>query len=513
MRVCAHAIAWTCIAYSTGTELINRNMEPNKPKCKTHERKVRAVCLACKELMCFKCLGPHVEKGCKGGVVDLPSYASKSIVPRIEEMLKNLEQKRRKLEEAKKASAGALPEIKRSLRALKENTEKLLGEINKYIEALEGYNPDFAGSHYDTIKVALEQQLNEVKVAVLNDNMGPIIKTIESHKELLQQPNIPAEAADVELRSIEETNSAVARLLATKEFSSLGECLQGAFAMCQNALKQKAVLPEVTSRFVYGVCGPADNYGKLCRYGLVTKKIVQCVPVPQFCSVLQLGKRVFISGGGNDPVVNTLSEYVEEEQKFVSKSSMNYAKISHTMVAISPTQFITIGGFNGSDVIPYCEEYSIPHNVWKLLPPLNKARYCSAATLSADGAYIYVIGGYVSDGIIERLDMMEKKVWEKVALSEAAEVSLSSNSAAFSISADEIMIFVGNNTADCGLFNTKTGTVKKHELKLKPDCYYFNPLCMIGGDAYFLGTEHAHLHIYRSAAKKIEEVDYHNASL
>ncbi len=267
----------------------------------------------------------------------------------------------------------------------------------------------------------------------------------------------------------------------------------------------------MTSRFVYGVCEMVDNYKKLARYDIVTKKVAPCADVTRWCSVLQMGKRIFVSGGG-EPELNTLSEFVEEMQGFVNRADMNYGKRGHKTIAVSPTQFAAIGGLYGKVGLAYCEEYSIQHNAWKMLPSLNQARYHQAVALSGDGNYLYAIGGYDSNGVIERLNLKEKKVWDKVALSGGAEVSLDSYSAAFPISADEIMIFVGGDSTDCGVYNVKAGTVKRHTKSLKSDCYFFNSVCMIDGDAYAIGSKNAHLHIYRTASKKIEEIDYKDAS-
>lgn len=480
-------------------------MEPNKPKCKLHGGEIGAVCVSCKRPMCFKCLDPHDETGCKGGVMSLPSYAKKNLVPRFDEILKDLESRREKLEGSANAIAGMLPGVKQNLHALKGMAEKLLADISNALASLEECGPD---SSYATVKSEVEQQLNELKIATANDDTECIIRVMESPQ------SIPAGAGDAELRLIEQTSSAVVRLMAVKEFATLGECLQGLVATCRGVFSRKVIsrMPEVTSRFVYGVCSQVDCYKKLCRYNLVAKKITPCADVQQYCSVLQVGKRIFVSGGG-EPVVDTVSEFVEETQHFVRKAAMKYAKRCHASIAVSTAQFMTIGGYTGGPSIAYCEEYSIQNDTWKQLPSLNQARCQSGASLSGDGSYIYVIGGTNGNGIIERLDMKKKVVWDKVAvLSGEAEVSLNCNSVAFPISTDEIMIFVGDAAPYCGVYNVKTGTVKKHARQVKPDSYCCNSVCMINGDAYVIGGQNAHLHICRIASKKIEEIDYHDAS-
>lgn len=462
------------------------------------------ICLECKEFMCLKCLGPHTIRGCKGAVMDLPSYAETNIVPQLQETLKDLESGKEKLKESTKVFTSMLPRVKKDLLMLKDKIDELSAEINNALALLEGCDPNFP---YVIMESTLEQQLNQLKISVANDNMEQIIKAIESQKEL--QQNISAGTGDAELRLIEGINLSVRRLMETKEFVTLGECLQGLTATCQNIFKRKAI-PEVASKFVYGTCNMIKQYTKLCRYDIVTKKIALCADVPQCCSVLQTGKWIFISGGGDNLVVDTLSEFIERTQSLVSKAPMKYSTRCHTMIAVSPLQFMTIGGYNGHACIVYCEGYSIEQNTWKAMPSLNQARCGACAALSGDYAYLYAIGGPDSNDIIERLYMNEKKVWEKVALSSEAEVPFNSYSAAFPISIDEIMIFAGNNSADCGIFNVKTGTVKKYTQSTKADSYYWNSVCIIAGDAYIMSSDSTHIHIYRAVAKKIEEIDYHN---
>lgn len=487
-------------------------VEPsNKSTCKTHGQPVQMICLSCKKLMCLKCLGPHVETKCAGGVLDLPSYAKENLVPRFERMLKDLEANRGKLEGSTKVFAGALPEIRKGLRALKERIEKLLLGVNSAIAATEGYGPD--DSPYSVMKAALERQLTELKTDVATNRTIHIVECMESHNEL--QANISAAAVgagDAELRLAEATNSVMARLLGAKEFETLGECLQGLIATCRNVFKRKAAPEVVTSRFVYGICDPLGGSNRLCKYDVTTRKVVGIIPVPYSCSVLQMRNRIFISGGEN-PVVNTVSEFVEATGHLVRKASMKHAKYLHSVIAVSESQFVAIGGYNKTGNLAYCEEYDIQRNAWKMLPSLNRARYSAGTALSVDFRYLYAIGGREANDIIERLDMNEKARWTEIALSSAAEIPLSSDSAAFSISADEIMIFVGCKGANCAIYNVKAGTIKKHSQSfITSENYYFNSLCIIDSNVYVIGATSGNLHIYKTAEKRIAEIDYHDAS-
>ncbi len=457
-------------------------MEAEKPSCETHKYPIQLICFTCKVKMCCKCTGPHFKNGCKGAVVDLASYAEQNLMPQLSETLEKLKSGRQKVEDAAQKFTGVLPEIKKNLHTIKEKAEKLLTEIGKALAALEEYDSDSAGSAYIKMKEELELQLDSLRSAMKNDNMGQIMKVISATQKTM---------GDCELQLSGATVASVNKvLLNTEEFETMSKHLQGLVTTCQNVFKRK-FWTEVTSRFVYGVCNRIGCYNKLCRYNIDTNKVAPCVDVPQCCSVLQTGKRIFISGGFN-PLVNTLSEFLDETQSLVGKKPMENAKYYHTAIAFSMTQFMTIGGHDGKASLACCEEYSILDNAWKALPSLNQARQCAAAALSYDGAYLYVIGGADSKNVIERMDMKEKKVWDKVVLF------------------DEV-IFVGNNTTDCGTYNTKTGAVKKHSQSLKPDWYHCNKVCMINWNAYIMGSC-GHLHIYKTAEKRVEEIDYSAAA-
>ncbi len=469
-------------------------MEPNnRSVCGTHKKPIQMICPECKQLMCYRCLAPHDEQGrCKGRAVDLLSYAEKSIMPQLLKSLQQFEPGGKKGEGAAKVFADALTKIEKSLREIKGRTEQLLAEIDRVLTTIEG-------SQYMTMKETIEQQIEYLKNTLKNENMDLIVKGVSDNL---------ASIGDSELQLSGATVASVNKVsLGTHEFDALGECLQKLVATCQNVLKRRNRI-EITSRFVYGICHNMDSYKKLCRYNIVTKGIAQCIAVPQYCSVQQMGKQIFLSGGFN-PLVNTVSEFIEKTQSIAEKAPMNYKKYVHTTVAVSDTQFMAIGGNDGTSNLSYCEEYSILDNAWQVLSQLNQARHSAAAVLSDDSAYLYVIGGFGCDNVIEIMDMKEKKVWNKIALSGATEVSLCDHSAAFSISKDNIMMFVGGNT-DCAIYNTKLGTVKKLPKLLKIDYYQTNQVCVINGNAYVMG-DFGHMHIYKYAESKIEEVDYSDA--
>ncbi|MDR3679677.1 MAG: kelch repeat-containing protein [Flavipsychrobacter sp.] len=474
-------------------------MESGRPTCKVHGDPIQLICQDCKELMCCWCTGPHFKNGCKGRAVDLASYAEQDLLLQLHDKLAEFESGKQKIEDSALGFAKAIPEIVKSLRGIKESTERRLAEINKTLAALEGCGPESAGSVYTTMKEDIEWYIEGLPFAAKNKNTDQIIKAIGAVQNCV---------GDIELQLVGDIiTSANKVLIETKEFDILCENLKALVVKRQNVFKRNLMLGhEVTSKFVYGTCDKMGGYKKLCRYDIATNKIAQCINVPDNCSVLQIGKRIFVSGGSN-PVSNTLSEFSEETQSLVGKLPMNYARYYHTAIAVSDDQFMTIGGYNGGAFFSCCEEYSIRDNTWKMISSLNQARCSAAAALFDDSAYLYVIGGVGNNNVIERMNMKEKRVWERVALCVAAEVPLNDYSAAFPISTDEIMLLVGSNKTDYGIYNIKAGTIKKHSQSLKPEYYYANGVCMIKRTAYIMGA-YGHLHICKIVAKKIEEIDY-----
>ena len=228
------------------------------------------------------------------------------------------------------------------------------------------------------------------------------------------------------------------------------------------------------------------------------------VAVPQYCTVTQLQNQTFITGGNTPSITNAVSEFIMDTQRLIRKSSMNYAKYCHRTEAISTKHFITIGGENGLTAIPHCEEYSVDDDKWIMLPPLNKARYCTGSALL--GKYVYVIGGRGTTGEIERLDLTEKKHWAKI-VPITAEITFTSDTLAFATSSNEISIFRGGNPTEVSVFDVKEQTVKKNVTNLKTDFYRFSSVCYIGHNIYIIG-HNGHIHIYKTADKKFEDIDY-----
>lgn len=471
-----------------------------KPKCKEHNKKLQSFCTSCNTLLCFKCLAQHGKKGCKYPV-DLPTYAQEQILPKYMNQLNEFELKKEAIESSVKEFITASEKIKGRLVELRRRLEQLLVQVDESVEILVR-GVDQSIPLHETIKRFLTSQCEDLTAAIENENMGYIIKKIEEGEAI----SIIG-LGDSERKLTDDVNGSIEYFLKSEEFGRLSLCLKAMAETYQKFSIQCA--SRVVNNNVYGICSTQSNYTKLCVYNIQTRKIVPSIPVPQWCTITQIGSRTFLSGGCSPAITNSVCEYQEETSCLVPVEPMKYAKFCHRTEVISPNAFVTIGGDNGTVSIPYCEEYSVSDNKWLMLPPLMKARHCTGSAYL--GKFLYAIGGKSTGSEIERLDVGEKKFWMPVN-AVLNGVSFSGETLAFAISAEEIMIFRGGNTTEASIFSVKSGVIKKYDSSLKGDFYRFNPACQIGRNIYIIGN-YGHIHIYKMSENKFEEVDYQAALL
>eukprot|EP00826_Nyctotherus_ovalis_P048061 TRINITY_DN5623_c0_g2_i2.p1 TRINITY_DN5623_c0_g2~~TRINITY_DN5623_c0_g2_i2.p1 ORF type:complete len:476 (+),score=108.61 TRINITY_DN5623_c0_g2_i2:100-1527(+) len=472
-------------------------MEQN-PRCQEHNKKLNSFCVSCSTLLCFKCLSEHGKKGCEYPI-DLPAYAGERLLPKYKAQLVDFEVKREMIEGSVKDFIESAEGMKNELRQLKERLEQLLETVESSIEVLER-GVDQSIPLQQTIRSFLAEQCKDLEDAVKAEDMGYIINKI-SDKEPVNVIGI----GDGEKRLVEAVNESVAYFLKSDVVESLNTSLKEMLAIYRQFAYQSP--SRVVSNYVCGICSTQSNYTRLCMYDVQTKKMTPAVPVPQWCTVTQLGSQTFLTGGCNPVVTNMVSEFIEASQQLVLREPMKYAKHCHRTEATSPKTFITIGGDNGTISVPYCEEYSVTDNKWKMLPNLNKARHYAGTALL--GKYVYAIGGRSTSGEIERLDLTEKKRWVIISPT-IIEIAFTNDTLAFPTSSEEITLFRGGNLTEVAVYNVKRGTVKKQGFTLKGDFYRYNPVCQIGRNSYVIGHL-GHIHIYKAAERRFEEIDYQTA--
>jgi 2-hydroxy-3-keto-5-methylthiopentenyl-1-phosphate phosphatase len=413
--------------------------------------------------------------------------------------LADFEAKKETIESSIKDFTGSAESMKDELLQLKEKLEQLLETVESSIEVLtRGIDQTIPLD--DTIRNFLTDQCKDLETAIEEENMNYIVKKING-----KEPGGVIGVGDGEKRLVEAVNETVTYFLKSDLIENFNMSLKEMVTIYREFAYQSA--SKVVSNYVCGICSTQSNYTRLCMYDIQTKKMTPAVPVLQWCTITQLGKQIFLSGGCNPVITNMVSEFVEESQQLVYREPMKYPKHSHRTEAISPTCFITIGGNNGTSSISYCEEYSATNNQWHMLPNLNKARFYAGTAVI--GKYVYAIGGRTTNGEIERLDLTEKKQWV-IVNAVLNEMTFTSDTLGFSSSAEEIILLRGGNLTEVAVYNVKQKTVKKQAITLKGDYYRFNPVCLIGRNAYVIGHL-GHIHIYKATEKKFEEIDYQTA--
>ena len=389
--------------------------------------------------------------------------------------------------------------IRKNLIKLKEKLKKLLKSINEIIELIPE-NPIPASSVHNIEILNCIEKYKKLKDAIEKKDMEYIVSNFNN--PIFANPFI---SGDNEAILLEVAKKSIKNLLNLEEFKVLSNSLKEIKPSFNKFNEQYLV--KVKSKFIYGICYPKEDCKILCQYDIRNKKLKTFNKVPCASAVTQIEDRIFISGGWN-PILDTVSEYIETTHTLVNKKPMHYKRANLTTEVTSPKEFAAIGGYDGSICFPWCEIYSIEKNEWTKLPSLNIKR-CQAASSLMNNRYLYIIGGYGSNNEIEMLDLSEMKKWIIVQLT-PNEIEFAGSPKSFAISMDEILIFCGQNLKDAAIFDIKDKSVKKCAENLKMEQYFYNSVSIIGGVAYILGAGSGHIHMYDFIKKKFEEISYNN---
>jgi len=460
-------------------------------KCKNHSKVLDIFCKECKEVICYKCTNYHKEKGCKD-IVHLLQYVENDVLPIYKAKLKNLKTNAHSIEDSIKGFLLSGKSIKEELIKLKEELETLLNTINNSLKLFEASeNVEEISDRY--IEDAFISKYEELKESIEKQDINYIINNLNMSFKL--------EIGDSERYLVEAIKKSIKNIINSEESNTLSKLLtdlNSKYELCTHRYKY-----DVRSNFVYGICSPLENCKRLCKYDILKKKLIATVTVPQYCSVIQIADRIFISGGMG-PYTNKTSEYIEKTSALVSKSPMKYCKRAHSLQEINREIFTAIGGYN-EKLISYCEVYSIPDNKWKPLPSLNNARSC-LATLCLNNKFLYAIGGHYNNETIEVLNFNEGKTWKLVSLT-SNEIKLSNGPTAIPISRDEVLILCGDNGTDAGIYNISLNSIKKYSCSKLKDYYPYNMISIINKKAYVLGFN-GHMHVYNMITKELTELEH-----
>eukprot|EP00826_Nyctotherus_ovalis_P001670 TRINITY_DN10289_c0_g1_i5.p1 TRINITY_DN10289_c0_g1~~TRINITY_DN10289_c0_g1_i5.p1 ORF type:complete len:212 (+),score=5.70 TRINITY_DN10289_c0_g1_i5:73-708(+) len=203
---------------------------------------------------------------------------------------------------------------------LKENSVNSLKSVN---EALTLFSWD-----KNNLETIFKDRYEELKAAVECEDDAYIMNRINSK---------------VNITEIVDIGSQLIKACGEEKQSTLINLIQKFNVTCGNLID--------INYFIYGY-----HSGKLCRYDIFTKKLayVSNVAIPSSCSIIQISKHIFLTGSSH--CVNTVSEFVESTQTLISKQGMLCGKYCHSLQAINPCIFVSIGGYNASGSIAYCKE-------------------------------------------------------------------------------------------------------------------------------------------------------------
>ena len=466
--------------------------------------------------MCCKCLSDHEHKCIYPKY--LPQYANDMLLQNYKDQLKRFQEKRELIEESMGYFTKMPDDTKDSLCKIKLKLETLLKVVNDAIDLID-LGKIIANNSVDFLKDKIENDAKEVNDAINGEDMGFIMEKIEEIKKpdyiSLILGEVKNEATD-SVEDSEETKTMASSqapgdivksldfpmkdVLSENSLEKLENTLNGFIAKYQ--IVADRFCSTVNNKYIYGVCAAKGSFTILCKYEISKERIITSVTVPSQCTVSQIDKQIFLSGGSNGyEGLDYLNEYVESSQSLVSKAPMNAKKYFHAVEALSTKQFVTIGGYNKQG-LNHCEEYSIEENKWVRFPNLNVSRYYPATAL-LESKFLYAIGGGASNSSLERIDISAKEKWELLNLT-VNEMSLAGAPAATRISKREIMIFMNN---DVGIYNSEANTVRKSGLNTISDNYYSNSVCVISGRAYILGNS-GNMHIYNLHTKNFEDMKF-----
>jgi len=466
----------------------------NSINCKEHNKPLLMICSDCDSLLCLKCLESHSGKSCRYPI-SITTYAEKLLLPKCKEDLDAFENRRQILEEVLKDFVSASASIKKGLTELKKNAERLLENINKSLEYLQ-LDEQVIISSNNIIKRKLEQKYKDLKRAIETENIEYIMDQVQNKAQ--EEQYIIDDSGKPLAKALDK---AISNLLESQVLNSLNDSLNEFNSRYKKIMDNKDSLNTRTN--FYAISSSHGNCNKLCKYDIDKGKFNEVIEVPQYCSIVHIKNLIFITGG-NNPCVNTVSEFVERTGSLVPKEPMLTPKCYHAIQTISNNVFVTVGGYF-STAIADCEEYSVLENKWSKLPTLNRARD-SPGVAFLNYKYLYAIGGYKTAGEIEMLNIMEKRAWIIVNMNKK-DLSISNGPAAFPVSHNEIMILEGNNTNLAGIFNVEKCTVERTPYAVLIGKYYCKTVVVIREKVYIVGYE-GNYHVYDIKKKEFNEKKY-----
>jgi hypothetical protein len=230
-------------------------------KCKKHLKTLNTYC---REVMCYKYIDGHKEKGCRD-IVHLLLYMEKEVLPYYKAEIKNLKENACTIEDSTKNFLLSTGIIIRSLLELKEELKIMLKAINNSLE-LFGVSESTEEINSKDIESSLESKYEELKEAADNEN-------ISSLKSLFK-PGI----GDSEKYLIQAIETSIAKIVNKEELNTLSALLKELNSKYEAYNDSHEI--EAKSKFVYGICEPQNDCRVLCKYDISKKKLITTLTVP-----------------------------------------------------------------------------------------------------------------------------------------------------------------------------------------------------------------------------------------
>jgi len=230
-------------------------------------------------------------------------------------------------------------------------------------------------------------------------------------------------------------------------------------------------------------------------------------------AVAQFKNDLYFTGGGrstetNDELFLKTAVKVKVNPKDMDAIpenliEMTIARTKHSMIVVNGAFIYVVGGLNSNGIIASCEEYQIDKSTWKKSASLNEQRM-RISLITIEPRYIYAFGGEVDkkpngSKTIEYLDTSDKeaKLWTKVTLTSGAsdwpEIRLPGT---FQISTNDIMIFGGyvgkTEISTTFIFNIPSKTMKKNGDLAQKDVFLMTRPVVDGNDLTVLGKNDGH---------------------
>jgi len=255
------------------------------------------------------------------------TYTEQELLPKLRAQCEEIEES-----ESINEFIASSKRVRKGLIQLKSKTEKLLESIVKSIELFNASETILLPTT-ETLKARIAVECEKLKRAVEREDVSYTMSKI----------NYSIGMKDNEKHLVEALIESTSNFLKSNEL----EVLEGLLKEFNN--RYNVTTNKTSNEFVYGIYHPQPNCTMLSKYDIQSKTLHTSLTLPQYSSLLQLQYRVFVSGGYK-LCVNVVSEYIEDINKLVKRQAMNYTKCYHTVQAITYRTFVTVGGWNGSEI-------------------------------------------------------------------------------------------------------------------------------------------------------------------